>query len=184
MNYLDEIDEKAKAIGSVNTIYFKNGQVIGTNTDYDGFLATIQKYQIDVLNKECYVLGTGGASLAIAKVLKDLGGLVCFVSRTPKEDQISYLELENKKIDILVNTTPVGMYPQMDACPVSDSIIHKSTIVMDIIFNPKQTKLLKKATSQINGLWMLVMQAIKADEIWQHQSIHLDLQPLLEKLEV
>lgn len=182
MELLDEVDEKAHKIGSVNTIYVKDNKVIGTNTDYDGFLKTLEYYNVEVLNKSCYVLGTGGASLAISAVLKDLGGNVTFVSRNPKDNVISYNELENKNIDILVNTTPVGMYPNIDQCPVNLNVINNSKVVIDIIFNPKTTKLLKYAKSDINGLYMLVLQAIKAEEIWQNQSINLDINELLTRM--
>ena len=182
MSLLDEIDDKALKIGSVNTVYVKDNKVIGTNTDYDGFLKTLEYYNVEVLNKSCYVLGTGGASLAISAVLKDLGGNVTFVSRNPKENIISYNELENKDIDILVNTTPVGMYPNIDQCPVSLNVINNSKVVMDIIFNPKITKLLEYAKSNINGLYMLVLQAIKAEEIWQNQSINLEINELLTRM--
>ncbi|MDE6407686.1 MAG: phosphotransferase [Anaeroplasmataceae bacterium] len=171
IKYLDCIDEKAKAIGSVNTVYVKNGKVYGTNTDYDGFLETLKQYQIDVLNKECYILGTGGASLAVNKVLADFGGRCHFVSRTPKNEEIGYKDLETKKIDVLINTTPVGMYPNVGFSPVSKEIALKAGCVIDIIFNPLETQLLKDADSNINGLHMLVMQAIKAEEIWQGRMI-------------
>lgn len=182
MSYLDEIDDKALRIGSVNTVYLKNGKVIGTNTDYDGFLGTIKFYNIDVVNKDCYVLGTGGASLAISAVLKDLGGRVFFVSRNPNDKSIGYTDLEEKKIDILVNTTPVGMYPNINDRVVSEEIAKKSNVVMDIIFNPKQTRLLKDANSKINGLYMLVLQAIKAEEIWLNKVIDVDINELMNRL--
>lgn len=171
MQYLDCIDEKAKAIGSVNTIYVKDTKVYGTNTDYDGFLETLKHNHVHVFNKECYILGTGGASLAVRKVLLDLGGKCYVVSRTPKGEEIGYLDLETKKIDILVNTTPVGMYPNIGVSPVSKTIAKRSKTVIDIIFNPLETQLLKDADSNINGLYMLVMQAIKAEEIWQEKVI-------------
>lgn len=171
MQYLDCIDVKAKAIGSVNTVYIKNNKTYGTNTDYDGFLETLKHYHIDVLNKECYILGTGGASLAVNKVLLELGGKCHFVSRTPKNEEIGYKELEKKSIDVLVNTTPVGMHPNVDVSPVSKEIALKAGCVIDIIFNPLETQLLKDAHSHFNGLHMLVMQAIKAEEIWQERSI-------------
>ncbi|MDE6661368.1 MAG: phosphotransferase [Anaeroplasmataceae bacterium] len=171
IEYLDFIDEKAKAIGSVNTVYLKNGKVCGTNTDYDGFLDTIKHYHIDVLNKECYILGTGGASLAVNKVLSDLGGNCHFVSRTPKTGEVGYPDLASKRIDVLVNTTPVGMYPNVGVSPVSKEIALKANSVIDIIFNPLETQLLHDANSNMNGLHMLVMQAIKAEEIWQGRII-------------
>ena len=182
MEYLDVIDEKALSIGSVNTVYIKDDKVIGTNTDYDGFLKTLEYYNVDVNDKNCFVLGTGGASLAISAVLKDLGGKVTFVSRTPKDDIISYDNLADKDIDVLVNTTPVGMYPNVDGCPVSIDVIKKSKTVIDIIFNPKVTKLLEYANSDINGLYMLVLQAFKAEEIWQGKLIDLDLKELFKRM--
>ena len=182
MSLLDEIDDKALKIGSVNTIYVKDKKVIGTNTDYDGFLKTLEYYNILVNGKECYVLGTGGASLAISAVLNDLGGNVTFVSRKPSDNIISYDELENKNIEVLVNTTPVGMYPNVDGCPVSKRVINNSKVVIDIIFNPKTTKLLEYAKSNVNGLFMLIMQAIKAEEIWQNRNIEIDVNELLTRL--
>ncbi|MDE7264133.1 MAG: shikimate dehydrogenase [Anaeroplasmataceae bacterium] len=184
MPYLDEIDAKANQIGSVNTVYLKNGKVIGTNTDYDGFLETIRKYQIEVSNKKCYILGTGGASLAVRQVLKDLGGKCIFVSRTPVEHQISYQDLEDKEIDILVNTTPVGMYPNVSASPVSAKIAKKAGVVIDIIFNPKATRLLQDAGSTIHGLYMLIMQALKAEEIWQEKPLNVSIEDLIEEIEL
>lgn len=183
MEYLDKLDVKAREIGSVNTVYLKDGKVIGTNTDYDGFLAMIEKYQVEVFQKNCYILGTGGASLAVGKVLKDLGGQVYFVSRTPKENQLGYSDLSKKELDIVINTTPVGMYPNVSACPLEDDVIKNTKVVMDIIFNPNPTLLLKKAHSSMNGLWMLLMQAVKAEEIWQNRKISVDFSLLLEKLE-
>lgn len=182
MELLDEVDEKALKIGSVNTIYVKDGKTVGTNTDYDGFLKTLEYYNVEVKNKDCYVLGTGGASLAISSVLNDLGGNVTFVSRNPKDNVISYYDLEKKRIDILVNTTPVGMYPNVDDCPVSVNIINNSKVVIDIIFNPKTTKLLEYAKSEINGLYMLILQAIKAEEIWQNKIINIDINELLTRM--
>lgn len=181
--FLDEVDEKAKKIGSVNTIYLKNGKVIGTNTDYDGFLGTIQNYHVEVFQKNCYILGTGGASLAIEQVLKDLGGTCIKVSRTPSENQISYYELEEKEIDLLVNTTPVGMYPNVLESPVSSTVARKAKTVIDIIFNPKRTKLLEEASSSINGLYMLVLQAMRAEEIWQGRTINISEDELLNEVE-
>ncbi|MDE7106491.1 MAG: phosphotransferase [Anaeroplasmataceae bacterium] len=182
MQYLDCIDEKAIAIGSVNTVYIKENKVYGTNTDYDGFLETLKHYHIDVLNKECYILGTGGASLAVNKVLSDLGGQCHFVSRTPKNKEIGYKQLETITIDVLVNTTPVGMYPNVGVSPVSKEIALKAGCVMDIIFNPLETQLLKDANSTFNGLHMLVMQAIRAEEIWQEKIIK-DTSSIFEDLE-
>lgn len=171
IEYLDDISPEAKKIGAVNTIAYINGRVVGFNTDYYGFKEEVKYYNIDVTNKDCYILGTGGASLAINKALLDLGGNTYFVSRNKVEDNIiSYQELANRDIYLLVNTTPVGMYPNINNSPLSIDIVNKSKYVMDIIFNPSITKLLSDAKSEMNGLYMLVYQALKAEEIWQNNS--------------
>ncbi len=179
MSYLDVIDEKAIKIGSVNTVYLLDGKVHGTNTDYDGFLETLNHYQIDAKNKNCYILGTGGASLAVLQVLQDLGGICSTVSRTPNTNQIGYFELKNKDIDLLVNTTPVGMYPNVNESPVPKEIALQAKTVIDIIFNPERTQLLKDANSGMNGLYMLVLQAIRAEEIWQKRKLEIQISFLL-----
>ncbi len=182
MQYLDKVDEKALAIGSVNTIYLQDGLAIGTNTDYDGFYATLKKYNIEVANKNCYVLGTGGASLAVIKVLNDLGGKVYSVSRNPFGESIGYNDLENRDIDILVNTTPVGMYPNVNETPVTLEIAQKAKVVIDIIFNPRPTYLLKMANSNYDGLYMLIVQALKALELWLKQFINISIEEIIEEL--
>lgn len=185
MKYLDEISDEAKAIGSVNTIAYVNGKVVGYNTDYFGFYNEIKHYNIDVENKNCYILGTGGASLALHKALVDLKANVKYVSRSPKNDMtISYEELKNANIDLIVNATPVGMYPNIDGCPISEDTIKKAKYVMDIIFNPRQTKLLKYANSNMDGLFMLVGQAIAAEEIWQGKKYPSSIVDLVKKVEV
>jgi len=184
MQYLDEISDEAKAIGSVNTIAYINNKVVGYNTDYYGFYEETVYYGVEVKNKDCYILGTGGASLALYKALVDLGGNVKYVSRNPKNsDTIDYAMLEKSNIDVIVNATPVGMYPNIDASPISEAVACKAKYVMDIIFNPKQTLLLKYANSEMNGLFMLVGQAIKAEEIWQNKKCPIDTIELVKKIE-
>ena len=143
MQYLDEIKEEALKIGSVNTIAYKDGKIIGYNTDYYGFYNSLDYFNINVLNKNCFILGTGGASLALYKALIDKGANTKFVSRNKKDiNVISYDDL--KKIDhinLIVNATPIGMYPNIDASPLDEEIIKKCDHVMDIIFNPSQTKI-------------------------------------------
>ncbi len=183
MKYLDIISKEALEIGSVNTIAYENGKVVGYNTDYYGFYNQLLYFNVDVKNKDCYILGTGGASLAIYKVLCDLGGNVYYVSRTKKDNVITYEELKNKNIDIIVNTTPVGMYPNVDESPISSDIVAKAGAVIDIIFNPRVTKLLSVANSNMDGLYMLVGQAIKAEEIWQDKKYDNKIEDLLSRIE-
>lgn len=184
MKYLDEIDDSAKKIGAVNTVAYKNGKVIGYNTDYFGFKKELEYFNVECKNKNAFVLGTGGASLAVFKALEDLGANVLYVSRNPKNSQtISYDDLENRDIDIIVNATPVGMYPNVCDSPLSEAITKKAKYVLDIIFNPKQTKLLSYANSNMNGLYMLVGQAVKAEEIWQEKDFDYDINLLVKKIE-
>ena len=183
MKYLDKISLEAKEIGSVNTIYIKGDKIIGTNTDYYGFLEEIKFYNIDCKNKNVYVLGTGGASLAISKVLKDLGSNVCFVSRKPSFNSISYDDLEKRdNIDIIVNTTPVGMYPKIGVSPISIDVARKGKVVIDIIFNPLKTKLLEDANSEYHGLYMLVGQAIEAERIWLKSDFSINIEEVVNKV--
>ena len=185
MKYLDIISDEALKIGSVNTIAYKDGKIIGYNTDYYGFYNELKYYNIDVKNKNCFILGTGGASLALYRALVDMGGIVKYVSRSPKNDNtITYDELENKNIDLLVNATPVGMYPNIGNSPVSFDIAKKAKNVVDIIFNPKRTKLLLDSNSNYNGLLMLVGQAVKAEEIWQDKDYPADIKDLLKEIEI
>lgn len=185
MQYLDEISDEAKAIGAVNTIAVKDGKVIGYNTDYFGFYNECLFYGVETRGKDCFILGTGGASLALYKALYDLGGNVKYVSRNPKNnDTITYDELQNRNIDVLVNATPVGMYPNTGVSPVSKDVAQKSKYVMDIIFNPSQTQLLLDANSIMNGLFMLVGQAVKAEEIWQDKKYPGKIEELLKRIEM
>ena len=186
MKYLDEIDDRAKAIGAVNTIAYKDGKIIGYNTDYYGFYNSLDYFNINVLNKKCFILGTGGASLALYKALIDKGADTKFVSRNKKDiNVVSYDDLkELNHIDLIVNATPIGMYPNIDASPLDEKIIKKCDYVMDIIFNPNQTKLLKHANSNMNGLFMLVGQAVKAEEIWNDKKYNNDILDLLKRVEL
>lgn len=172
MKYLDRVSDEAEKIGAVNTIALVDGEVVGFNTDYYGFYEEIKYYNIDVLNKECFILGTGGASLAVNKALIDLGGKTKFVSRNKQGiNIISYDELKNKDLYLVVNTTPVGMSPNINDSPLESDIISNSKYVIDIIFNPIKTLLLEEANSNMNGLLMLIFQALKAEEIWQNQKL-------------
>ncbi len=181
MKYLDIISEEAKMIGSVNTIRCINNKLIGFNTDYYGFYTELVFYKLNVKRKKCYVLGTGGSSKTISKVLKDLKAKVINVSRTKAKNLIDYNDLKKvKKIDILINTTPVGMYPNVDISPVSKEIIDKASIVVDIIYNPQKTMLMSMAKESYNGLLMLIAQANRAQELWLDKEIEIDYDMMID----
>lgn len=176
--YLTEMDQNAKSIGAVNTIVNKNGKLYGHNTDYSGFLYTLEHNTITVHGKKIVVLGCGGASKAVLAVLrnKDAGEIIV-VNRSPKEGTISYVECmqNHKDCDIIINTTPVGMYPNVDATPLDLTPFTNCEAVVDLIYNPAKTKLLKQANSlgmkAVNGLEMLVAQAKYAVEFFLETEI-------------
>ncbi|MDS0525536.1 shikimate dehydrogenase [Clostridium sp. SHJSY1] len=197
INQLDAISEEAKAIGAINTIALKDGKLYGYNTDYFGFASMLSINNIDVKEKTCVVLGAGGASKAVVTYLLDKDARkVYLVSRdknkvintNSKIKIVNYKELEKINGDIIINTTPVGMYPKVGISPVSKDIIEKYDILVDIIYNPKITEFLRIG-QELNkkicgGLYMLVGQAIKSEEIWQERSIDLKvLSEIYDELE-
>lgn len=173
--YLDDIDDLAKQIGAVNTIVNNNGKLKGYNTDFYGLLYLFRRNDIKVYNKKCLVLGNGGTSKTAQAVLEELGTKeILFVSRKPVgEDRISYEECYDKHhdADIIVNTTPVGMYPNIDASPLDLKPFTTCRAVVDVIFNPLETKLTRQATNlgikAVTGLPMLVAQAKQAEELFR-----------------
>lgn len=172
--FLDELSTSAKKIGAVNTIQFKNDKLIGHNTDYFGFKQTIKPF-LGLHHERALILGTGGASKAVSFVLNQLNIEVLFASRAPKNNnEISYNEINENVIkhhQIIINTTPLGMYPNINTYPnIPYNVIGKQHLLYDLIYNPKKTIFLKKGgingATVINGEQMLVIQAEKAWEIW------------------
>ena len=175
MPYLAEISENAKAIGSVNTItVLPNGTLRGDNTDYDGFLYLVRRSSIAVNGKKALVLGTGGASLPVKKVLSDLGAReIISISRTGENN---YQNLEKHfDADLIVNTTPVGMYPNNLQSPLSLDGFTQLSGVLDIVYNPQKTQLILDAEQRgipaFSGLTMLVAQAKRAAELFLNTNI-------------
>ncbi len=189
--YLDAIDEKAKKIGAVNTIVNKNGKLTGYNTDYDGFYYTLIEHQIDVKGKKILVLGNGGAALAVFAVLNALDAKQILTVKYKEEcGCITYEEAKKQHFDasIIINTTPVGMYPNCDVSPIDLSPYQNLEAVVDIIYNPLKTKLLTKASERnlkaVNGLSMLVAQAKYAVEHFKNCKLSEELiGPIYDKVE-
>ncbi|MGL5353120.1 MAG: shikimate dehydrogenase [Clostridium sp.] len=185
MKYLDEVSKEGQRIGAINTIALKDNKLYGYNTDYYGFGYMLEEYEIETKNKVAVILGNGGACKGALYYLLDNGiDHVYIVSRNPSEKStfneekvslISYNDLNNIKGDILINSTPVGMYPKVDGCPVSDEVILNFATLVDLIYNPGVTTFLSKGKAlgkvTVGGLYMLIGQAIKAEEIWQNISI-------------
>ncbi len=175
MPFLTRVDDFAKKIGSVNTIKKeKDGTLTGYNTDYFGFLYLLKSNGINVENKKAIVLGSGGSSKTVCTVLSDLGAKsVTVISRTG-EDNYQNIS-KHFDAEIIVNTTPVGMYPQNLQTPINLRDFNCVHAVVDIIYNPLKTKLLLDAENKnvkyANGLTMLVAQAKMSAEIFLDKKI-------------
>lgn len=178
MPYLYEIDQRAQAVGSVNTIVNRNGNLYGYNTDFGGFLYLLKHNNIDVKNKKVLVLGKGGASKAIIAVLHYLQAKqIITVYYKQSNDAITYEQCQklHNDADVIINTTPVGMYPNLDGCPIDLEHYTNCNAVVDIIYNPIKTKLILEAQKRnmiaVGGLEMLIAQAKYAVEIFLNTSI-------------
>lgn len=173
--FLDDINKKARKIGAVNTIKITRYQkLIGYNTDYYGFKNSL-KPLLKKHHKRALILGTGGASKAIAYALKKLRIQYDYVSRSEKKGvKFLYSDLTSEIIStytIIINCTPIGTFPNVNECPdLPYDAITKKHILYDLVYNPEQTKFLScgdmKGATTINGLEMLKLQAEKAWNIW------------------
>ena len=186
---IDKLDKSAKRYNSVNCVDNKDGVLTGYNTDCDGFLETVRSMGAD-LSGEVLLIGCGGVGRMIAiesalageslniAVLESYIPLALQVEKEIKamksDAEISIVlntEIDKSKTyDLLVNACPVGMYPKIENCPVSDEIIQKCNAVFDLIYNPSETKLMQKAKGMgkkaVGGMAMLVWQAVSAHRIW------------------
>ncbi|GAB5399716.1 MAG: shikimate dehydrogenase [Aureisphaera sp.] len=175
MPLLDRIDKEALAIGAVNTIKkLKDGRLAGYNTDHYGFAKSLADF-LPLEAKTALVLGTGGAAKAIRYVLSAMGFEFLSVSRNKTEETITYQDLTPEIMDthfLIVNCTPLGTYPEVDACPsIPYQQITDNHFLFDLIYNPRETEFLKrgfaKGAKVCNGLKMLEYQAEKAWSIWK-----------------
>ena len=192
IQYLDELDENAEKVGSVNTILNRNGRLIGYTTDGIGALNALKYNGIDPRGKKIVILGAGGASRSASFALMKEARELVILNRTlaRAEKLVSALHgfiEEHSKIrpggltkenlrkeledaDILINATPVGMRPREDEMPVDEDHLHSNLVVFDLVYNPIETKLLRKArlagAKTINGLHMLIHQGAASFEIW------------------
>ncbi len=180
MESLDWVAPEAKAIGAVNTVFFDGGMARGYNTDYFGFARLLEHAGLVPSGKDVCVLGTGGASRAILQCVRNMKAksitvITRDVTTAPEDIRAQYTvktydDLRALSGDLLVNCTPVGMYPAVDASPVDGAVMEHFGGAVDIIYNPAETKFMELARRQgkpaVNGLFMLVAQAVAADEIW------------------
>ncbi|HAA25086.1 MAG TPA: shikimate dehydrogenase [Ruminiclostridium sp.] len=177
--FLDELSPEAEKINAVNTISF-NDRVRGYNTDYFGLDCTFNKHRVSVNGRKVLVMGSGGAAKAVVSYLLDKKAKEIYIAsrdnakageKFPEVMAISYSDIiEYCPFDIIINTTPVGMHPNTGVSPLTKEQVSGAVFLFDLIYNPSVTKLIEIADSlkisNTNGLYMLVAQAVKAQEIW------------------
>lgn len=174
LKYLDAISDSARKIGAVNTIVKKDGRLIGYNTDYHGFKSLVRLSGVGINGVKCLIFGTGGAALTARAVLYDLGAKsVISVSRT---GSVNYQNLKaHYDADIIVNATPMGMYPNNLTAPTDISGFFRLSAVFDVIYNPLKTELVLKAEEMgvkaFGGLFMLTEQARRSAELFLDKKI-------------
>ena len=184
LEFCDEVSEDVRIINAANTVKKEDGKLLAYNTDWIGFKKSLEDMGVDVKHKKILVLGSGGAAKACIYGLYKMGAKEVFVAnRTYEKAQalrqqykevidlkiIKWSEIENVSYDILINTTPIGMYPDVDISPIN-TLNFSVELVYDMIYNPYKTKLLQLAEINgkriLNGLPMLIYQAIEAERIW------------------
>lgn len=186
--FLDDVDEAARVCGAVNTVEIRNGRMIGHITDGLGMLRAIEERGVETHQADVLILGGGGAARVAGYAFLSRGGRVTFAVRDAqkgnalvhalaKTQQDGLRRLSVRPLadcaeahDILINCTPVGMYPHVDACPVSADAIARCMAVFDAVYNPRETRLLALARQNglpaIEGLGMLFYQAVEAQKFW------------------
>lgn len=169
--FLDEVNESAVKIGAVNLVINKNGKLTGYNTDYDGFKYLLESSEVKVDGKKCLILGSGATSKTVYTVLKDMNASsIIKASRKKTENTITYQEIYDYDFEIIINTTPVGMYPDINQTLVDLNKFKNLEFVGDCVYNPIRTRLiidaLKLGIKCETGLKMLIMQAVKAHELF------------------
>ena len=167
--YLDEVDERALAIGAVNTIVNRDGKLYGYNTDFDGLCALIKRNGVELKDKKVLILGSGGTSKTAMAVARHVGCVDAIkVSRTAKEGCITYEQAGEDYADaqVIINTTPCGMYPNTGVSPMDLTLFTHLEAVVDVVYNPLRTQLvcdaLERNIPAVGGLYMLIAQAVAA----------------------
>lgn len=176
MPQLTSIAEEAEIIGAVNTVKIDGDDSFGYNTDYYGIEKTFEWMEFDPDGKSAFIMGNGGASKAVQALLRKKGISNICIATIEDDENMNISDLDKvEPHDIIINATPVGMYPDVDSCIVNKEILSRFKYAMDVIYNPFETKFIKMANElglkSCGGLCMLVYQAIKAQEIWNNINI-------------
>jgi len=189
MKFLDRIDPVAKKIGAVNTVINRNGKLHGYNTDIVGIAHALKNTQLK--GKNVLIIGAGGAARPLCWFLKKSGAKIFCLNRTrTKAEELTQefggIALDNNalvgaKIDVIINATPLGMKPHIDESPFPKNLLNKNQTVFDLIYNPIETKLLKDAkkagAKTINGMPMLLAQALEQVRLWSGKKLSINFLP-------
>jgi shikimate dehydrogenase len=191
MEFLDEIDEMALDIKAVNTIANINGRLVGYNTDCTGAMRALSA-KTGIKDKDVTVIGAGGAARAIGYGVKSEGGRLTIVNRSKENGEklagdldaafIPLSEVTQLHCDILINATAVGMTPQVDSMPVPEDVLDNHMVVLDIVYNPLNTRLLKEAERMgcptVDGVSMFIYQGAHQFELWTNLKAPVDIMKL------
>lgn len=189
LGYLDFVDEEAKTIGAVNTVILKNGKLNGYNTDIVGIRAALKG--VNLKDKKVLLLGAGGVALPVAHVIKTAGGRLLVWNRDSKKAEVliknvfgpnskqaeivSLDQLTAKDVDVIINATPVGMFPNVNESPLNLSLLAAHQVVFDLVYRPMKTKLLLDAESKgaktILGITMFIAQALEQIRLWSGKNL-------------
>jgi shikimate dehydrogenase len=187
--FLDEVDDSARAIGAVNTIVNRDGRLLGFNTDGIGLIRDLREW-LEIRGKTFVILGAGGAARAAVYSLLQAGGMPVIANRTPERAEtlagrlgcrwVPFAEIGSLRADCLINTTPVGMFPETDRTPLSSQELARFPYVMDMIYNPVKTRLLREAEASgcavRSGVGMFVHQGAEQFRLWT------GMEPPLERM--
>ncbi|GGM70676.1 shikimate dehydrogenase [Thermogymnomonas acidicola] len=172
MRFLHEIDSSARMSGAVNLVTVNDGRLIGYNTDLQGFTDMCRKHALDLRGKRVAVAGTGGAARAVTAAL--VGSDVTLISRSPGDSEwgaraVDYGTARSMEFDVLINCTPVGMWPNSASDPFEGFRLHAGIVGIDLVYNPVDTQFLRRVRNAggtaVSGLWMLIYQALEAFRI-------------------
>ena len=186
--FLQQIDAKAKRLNAVNCVYLRHGELIGYNTDVSGFAYLLRRHAIELSGAKCAILGAGGSAQAVASVLADgnvesvkvanrsidkanrLSMFIESLNPNVSTEIVEFSELSGADLDLLINTTSLGMSPNVDASAMHGADFSQVKAVVDLIYNPAETLIMRDAEAAgaktVNGLEMLVAQAVYSAEIW------------------
>ncbi|MEK7169952.1 MAG: shikimate dehydrogenase [Patescibacteria group bacterium] len=180
---LDAVDRGVNAVDAVNTVVNRNGKLYGYNTDIDGISYALRG--VTLKHRQVLLVGAGGAASAVAYVIQKGGGHLLYLNRTEKKAValqkkfggivVRKNELKAEGIDLIINATPVGMYPKIADIPIPPGLLDKHQTVFDLVYNPVETKLLKlakkKGAKAISGLDMFAVQGLRQIELWTGKRI-------------